>query len=102
MKDYPEFAIGTRVVASGTLVIGAGNNIALLGILTDSHPSPTFYISQGTSALAAPTTIIAALTCASNSFTRIPAYCSGGATFTMTGVTPDLTIYWNPVSGVSG
>ena len=102
MNSFNEFGLITHVAATGTLTIGAGNNIQLLGIGLGSTASPAIAIQTGTASFSTPVTLLTALTCASNTFTRIPAYCPGGATFTFTGVVPDLVIYWNPVSGIAG
>lgn len=97
-----EMGLIKRVTATGTLTLGAGNDIQLLGIGMGSVASPTINIQTGTASFSAPVTLYGALTCASNAFTRIPAYCPGGATITVTAVAPDLVIYWNPVTGVGG
>lgn len=98
-----EVGFFTRVTGgqTGVVNIGAsGGYAALLGILCGAGATaPMVQIWQGPTTAAA-TTIIGILTCALNSFTRIPAYCSGGATiYVSNAATPDLTIYWNPVSG---
>ena len=101
-----EYGLATRVTAAQTGVIVCGSsgahgfatNIALLGILVGSvGTAPTVQVWQG-QVTAAGATMIGLITCAANAFTRMPAYCSGGATFYFSGVTtPDCTIYWNPI-----
>ena len=93
----------THVTATqtGVLSIGkASNPAALIGILVGSvltAPSVQIWHGQVTAAGA---TMIGTITCAANAFTKIPAICSGGATFYVSGVvSPDLTIYWNPLGG---
>lgn len=86
---------------TGAITIGSsGKPAALVGILVGSVlTAPTVQIWHG-QATAAGTTMIGAITCAANAFTRIPAYCSGGATIYISACTlPDLTIYWNPLGG---
>ena len=95
-----EIGFMQRVTATGTLSVGtSGTKAALLGVLVGSMTAPTIQLYQG-QAVAASSTIIGNVTCAANAFTRIPAYCSGGATAVVTGVdsTVDLTIYWNPLA----
>ena len=98
-----EAAIGARVTATqtGSINIGhASNPAALIGILVGSGATaPMVQIWHG-QVTGAGATIIGSITCPLNAFTRIPAYCSGGATIYVSGVaTPDLTIYWNPLGG---
>ena len=100
MNYTNEVGVATRVTVTGTLWnIGAsGSPCALLGVNVGSSngTAPLVKIWQGQ--VTGATTIIGALTCALNTFTRIPAYCSGGATFQfLNGEQPDITIYWNPL-----
>ena len=92
-----EVGVGQRVSATGTISFGTGK-LGLVGVLVGSMTGPTIQIYHG-GAVAASATIIGTITCAANSFTRIPAYVSGGATAVITAVdsTVDLTIYWNPL-----
>lgn len=103
MKNYPEFGVSTRVSATAAFSLGAGNNIQLLGVLVGAvTTAPTFQILHGATMVAG-ATMIAAITCPANAFTRVPAYLSGGATIKPSGTeVPDLVIYWNPVAGVNG
>jgi len=98
-----EAGVMTHVTATqtGTFSIGVvGKPAALVGILVGSVlTAPSVNIWQGQTT-GATLTIIGTITCAANAFTRIPAYCSGGATFYVSACTlPDLTIYWNPLGG---
>ena len=90
-----------RVTSAQTGIVTLGTATrpsVLVGILVGAvGTAPTVQIWQGTTT-GAGQTIIGAITCAVNAFTRIPAYCSGGACFYVSACTlPDLTIYWNPV-----
>lgn len=101
MNYTNEIGFFTRVTAAQTGVVNIGSSstkAGLLGILCGSGATaPTVQIWQGPTT-GAGTTIIGALTCALNAFTRVPAYCSGGATIYVSNVaSPDLTIYWNPL-----
>ena len=92
-----EVGVIRRVTATGTFSVGTGK-IGLMGVLIGSMTAPTLQVYHG-GAVAASATIASNITCPANAFTRIPAYCSGGSTFVVTGVdsTVDLTIYWNPL-----
>ena len=93
-----EFSRGTRVTVTGTLSIGvAGGKMAMIGMLVGScQTAPLMQMWEG--ATTGSTTIIGMVTLPMNSFLRIPAYCSGGATFNFINcIAPDLTIYWNPL-----
>ena len=95
-----EIGVAKRITATGTHTLGTSSTkAALLGIQVGSMTAPTIQAYQGQS-VAASATIIGTITCAANTFSRMPAYVSGGATFVVTGVdsTVDLTIYWNPLA----
>lgn len=101
MQWTTEAGVGLRVTSTQTGVVTLGTSTRpaiLLGILVGSVlTAPTIQVWQG-QVTGAGQTIIGAITCAANAFTRIPAYCSGGATVYVSACTlPDLTIYWNPV-----
>ena len=96
-----EAGVFARVTLTQTGLVAIGTSTrpaVLVGINVGSvGTAPTVQIWQGTTT-GAGQTIIGAITCAANAFTRIPAYCSGGACFYVSGcASPDLTIYWNPV-----
>lgn len=99
--DYTnEIGVPRRVTATGTFTIAAATNkIGLLGVNCGSVlTAPTMQVYQG-QGVATGATLIGTITCAANAFTRIPAYCSGGAAFVVTGTDAvDLTIYWNPLA----
>lgn len=103
MNYTNEVGVFTRVTAAhtGLLAVGvSGSKAALLGILVGTcgagATAPTVHIWEGQ--VTGATTIIGPTTLTRNAFTRIPAYCSGGASVWISGVeTPDLTIYWNPL-----
>ena len=103
MNYTNEIGVFTRVTAAQTGLINVGVStlpMALLGMYVGSCGSgataPTVHIWQGQ--VTGATTIIGPTTLARNSYTRMPAYCSGGASVWVSGVdTPDLTIYWNPL-----
>lgn len=97
-----EYGVPARVTGgtTGNLSIGASTrNAVLLGILVGSvGTAPTVQIWHG-QVSAAGATMIGTITCPANAFTRIPAFCSLGATFYFSGITtPDCTIYWNPLA----
>lgn len=103
MNNTNEVGFFTRVTAAhtGLVSVGAsGSNAALLGISvgncgTDAT-APTVRIWQGQVTGAA--YIVSTMILTRNAFTRIPAYCSGGASVWVSDCnTPDLTIYWNPL-----
>lgn len=88
-----------RVTVTGTLhTIGAaGSKAALLGISVGAQiTAPMVQIWQGQTT--GSTTILGLCTLPLNAYTRIPAYCSGGASFWfLNSEAPDITIYWNPL-----
>ena len=103
MEWITEAGVMARVTGGQTGVLSVGTSIrpaVLVGILVGAGATaPTVQIWQG-QATGASSVVIAGITCALNSFTRIPAYCSGGATIYVSGVTtPDLTLFWNPAGG---
>lgn len=92
-----------RVTSTQTGVVSLGTSVrpaVLLGVLVGSvltAPTLQIWVGQTTGA---GQTIIGTITCSANAFTRIPAYCSGGATIYVSACTlPDLTIFWNPAGG---
>ena len=98
MNYVNEIGTPTRVSVTGTLSIGnAAGNIGLLGILVgacQTAPGVQIWMGQTTGL----TTIIGMCTLPLNTYTRIPVYCSGGATFNFLNcIAPDLQIYWNPL-----
>ena len=98
MQMFNEWGQFTRLTVTGTLTIGAsGSKMALLGISVGAcQTAPQVSIWQGPST--GSTTILGNCTLPLNAFTRLPAYCSGGATFNFVNcIAPDITIYWNPV-----
>jgi len=99
--DYTnEIGVPKRVNATGTFTIAAaGNKIGLIGINVGSVlTAPTVQVYQG-QGVATGATLIGTVTLPANAFTRMPAYCSGGAAFVVTGTEGvDLTIYWNPLA----
>lgn len=98
MNYTNEIGFPQRVTVTGTLSIGAsGSKAALLGILCGSGATaPMVQIWEGQTT--GSTTLIGQVTLPLNAFTRMPTYCSGGLTFNFSNcVSPDLTIYWNPL-----
>lgn len=98
MQPYNEWAKGTRVTVTGTLTIGgSGSKMAMIGMLVGAcQTAPMVQIWEGQTT--GSTTILGVCTLPLNAFTRIPAHCSGGATFNFLNcIAPDITIYWNPV-----
>ena len=94
-----EIGVPLHVTVTGTLwtVGNANSNASILGISVGAQiTAPLVRIWQGQTTGA--TTIVGGMTCAVNAFTRVPAYCSGGASFWfLNSEVPDITIYWNPV-----
>lgn len=100
MNNTNEVGVPLHVTATGTIWnIGvSGRRAALLGISVGANlgTAPLVRIWEGQ--VTGATTIIGGLTCALNTFTRIPASCSGGASFWfLNSEAPDITIYWNPL-----
>ena len=101
MQFTTEAAPFVRVTATQTGVVSFGTSTRpsiLVGVLVGSvltAPTVQMWVGQTTGA---GQTIIGTITCSANAFTRIPAYCSGGATIYISACTlPDLTIFYNPI-----
>lgn len=99
-----EVGYGTRVTGTqtGAITIGAAAGwSALIGVFVGSvgnGTAPMVQVWQGQST-GAGLTIIGQFTAPRSAFTRLPALCSGGATFYVSNCElPDLTIYWAPIS----
>ena len=100
MNYTNEVGVFERVTVTGTLVsIGvSGGKAALLGVNVGSSngTGPMVQIWQGQ--VTGSTTLLGLCTLPVNAFTRIPAYCSGGAVLWFSNnEAPDITIYWNPL-----
>ncbi len=100
MPNFQEYGGWTRVTVTGTLSIGkAGGKIAIIGIsagVPANGTAPLCSIWQGQ--VTGSTTLIGLTTLSLSTFTRVPAICSGGATFNFANCdAPDITIYWNPI-----
>ena len=98
MQPFNEFGETTRMTVTGTLSIGGdAAKMAMLGMSVGAGATaPMVQIWEGQTT--GSTTILGICTLPLNAFTRIPAYCSGGATFNFLNcANPDITIYWNPV-----
>lgn len=95
MANYVrEVGTPTRVTVSGVGTIGAGNNVALIGIGVPAVLTGqiiNLWIGNVTG-----TPLLGTATMAANTFYAVPALCSGGLTYAVTTEDVDLTIYWNP------
>ena len=85
-----------RVTSSGVSTLGAANPVALLGIAVGSVATSQIVRLWTQTATITGVPIMGSLVLAANTFTRIPAYCSKGLTYSVSNDAVDLTIFWNP------
>ena len=86
-----------RVVASGVGTIGAGRNVALLGIAVASVlTAQAVQLFSQTAGSTTGITVLGTMTLAANTFTPLPGYFALGLTYAVSNEDVDLTFFWNP------
>lgn len=92
-----ESGVATRITTTGLTAI-AITNCNLLGIWCAPVNTTAKSVNLYHSSTAGGVLIIGTSTLSLNTFSRIPAYCSGGLTFAASNDNVDLTIFWNPAA----
>ncbi len=88
----------TQVTVSGLSTMGAGNPVALLGILVGSvatSQAVNLWTQTGAAVLTG-LPVFGSMVLAANTFTRVPAYLSKGLTIAVSNDAVNLTLFWNP------